>query len=112
MKRAVLDSFHIIAITHRQLEVNQIGLLHINTDDQQIRLQDLRTQMGLNELLFLSTCNRVEFMFTTQELVNDGFINNFISSLYPNMDNSIRQSCRAWRLIFWSSLLVFWQLHA
>ena len=87
MKRAVLDSFHIIAFTHRQLEVNQIGLLHINTDDQQIRLQDLRTQMGLDELLFLSTCNRVEFMFTTQELVNDGFINNFISSLYPNIDN-------------------------
>jgi glutamyl-tRNA reductase len=90
MKRAVLDSFHIIAFTHRQLEVNQIGLLHINTDDQQIRLQDLRTQMGLDELLFLSTCNRVEFMFTTQELVNDGFIKNFIRSLYPSMDNSIR----------------------
>ena len=78
MKRAVLDSFHIIAFTHRQLEVNQVGLLHIDSNDEKQRLQKVKSALAIDELLFLSTCNRVEFMFTTQEQINDVFIIQFI----------------------------------
>ena len=88
MKRAVLDSFHIIAFTHRQLEVNQIGLLHIDSNDQKQRLQNVRSALSIDELLFLSTCNRVEFMFTTEELITDAFIIQFISALYPQMEET------------------------
>jgi glutamyl-tRNA reductase len=88
MKRAVLDSFHIIAFTHRQLEVNQIGLLHIDNHDQKQRLQAVKSELSVDELLFLSTCNRVEFMFTTQGLINDEFISQFISTLYPQMEET------------------------
>ena len=91
MKRAVLDSFHIIAFTHRQLEVNQIGLLHIDAEDQQKRLHTLKLALGLDELLFLSTCNRVEFMFTTDQILQDSFITQFISVLYPQMEDAKRQ---------------------
>lgn len=91
MKRAVLDSFHIIAFTHRQLEVNQIGLLHIDAEDQQKRLHTLKLALGLDELLFLSTCNRVEFMFTTEQTLQDSFITQFISVLYPQMEDVKRQ---------------------
>ena len=91
MKRAVLDSFHIIAFTHRQLEVNQIGLLHIDAEDQQKRLHTLKLALGLDELLFLSTCNRVEFMFTTEQTLQDSFITQFFSVLYPQMEDAKRQ---------------------
>lgn len=88
MKRAVLDSFHIIAFTHRQLEVNQIGLLHIDANDQKQRLQTVKSELAIDELLFLSTCNRVEFMFITQQLINDEFISQFISTLYPQLEEA------------------------
>ncbi len=84
----MLDSFHIIAFTHRQLEVNQIGLLHIDSNDQKQRLQNVRSALSIDELLFLSTCNRVEFMFTTEELITDAFIIQFISALYPQMEET------------------------
>ncbi len=84
----MLDSFHIIAFTHRQLEVNQVGLLHIDSNDQKQRLQNVKSALSIDELLFLSTCNRVEFMFTTQELINDDFIFQFISALYPQMEEA------------------------
>ena len=84
----MLDSFHIIAFTHRQLEVNQIGLLHIDNHDQKQRLQAVKSELSVDELLFLSTCNRVEFMFTTQGLINDEFISQFISTLYPQMEET------------------------
>jgi glutamyl-tRNA reductase len=88
MKRAVLDSFHIIAFTHRQLEVNQIGMLHIDGNDQKQRLQTVKSVLAIDELLFLSTCNRVEFLFTTQQLINDEFISQFISTLYPHIEDT------------------------
>ena len=84
----MLDSFHIIAFTHRQLEVNQIGMLHIDGNDQKQRLQTVKSVLEIDELLFLSTCNRVEFMFTTQQLINDEFISQFISTLYPHMEDT------------------------
>lgn len=84
----MLDSFHIIAFTHRQLEVNQIGLLHIDSNDQKQRLQNVRSALSIDELLFLSTCNRVEFMFTTEELITDAFIIQFISALHPQMEET------------------------
>ena len=84
----MLDSFHIIAFTHRQLEVNQIGLLHIDSNDQKQRLQNVRSALSIDELLFLSTCNRVEFMFTTEKLITDAFIIQFISALYPQMEET------------------------
>ena len=84
----MLDSFHIIAFTHRQLEVNQVGLLHIDSNDEKQRLQKVKSALAIDELLFLSTCNRVEFMFTTQEQINDVFIIQFISALYPQLEEA------------------------
>ena len=40
--------------------------------------------MGLKELMFLSTCNRVEFMFVTQDEVNREFLVQLFSNLYPS----------------------------
>jgi len=77
-------NLHIIAFTHRQLEVSQIGLLHIELDHQQERLSVLKSKSDLKELLFVSTCNRVEFIFSTKEEVDELFIQNFLIHLYPD----------------------------
>jgi len=78
-----VENIHIFAFTHRQLEVNQIGWLHIAPDNQKDRLTTLKNQFGLNELMFLSTCNRVEFVFHTNKEMDDQQIGEFLAELYP-----------------------------
>ena len=80
----MLRNIHVLAFTHRQLEVSQIGLLHIGMDKQQERLSNLKVNSDLEELLFLSTCNRVEFIFKTEQEVDETFIQTFITNLYPD----------------------------
>ena len=83
----MLDSFYSIAFTHRLLAVNQIGLLHIDPVDQNLRLTHLKNNSSISELLFLSTCNRVEFMLVTNEKVSNSFIENLLLTLYPNFND-------------------------
>ncbi len=79
-----IAELHIIAFTHRNLSVNEIGELHIDENFQQERLTQLKEKMGLKELLFLSTCNRVEFMFTTSQSISTSFLDSFFQELYPD----------------------------
>ncbi len=81
-----VETLHIIAFTHRNLSVNEIGKLHIEDDHQAERLQGLKEALDLEELMFLSTCNRVEFMFTTESTVNAPYVADFIRALYPEVD--------------------------
>jgi glutamyl-tRNA reductase len=80
----VLEQFHIIAFTHRNLELTEIGQLHIEETKQQERLNDLASALNLSELMFLSTCNRVEFLFCTESEADFHFVMKFFETLYPN----------------------------
>lgn len=79
----MLNNFHIIAFTHRNLGVSEIGQLHIEDVKQQQHLTVLKDNLGLYELMFLSTCNRVEFLFCTEAAVDYSFLQNFFHTLYP-----------------------------
>jgi glutamyl-tRNA reductase len=84
VEKVMIDSFYSLAFTHRLLAVNQIGLLHIDPLEQKSRLTEVKAECKISELLFLSTCNRVEFMLVTSAEVNSSFIQEFLTKLYPN----------------------------
>ena len=86
-----MRDLHILAFTHRQLEVSQIGLLHIEADNQKERLKHLKSSSELDELMFLSTCNRVTFIFKTSKEIDQAFIERFITNLYPHFDDNTVQ---------------------
>ena len=79
----MLNNFHIIAFTHRNLGVSEIGKLHIEDGKQQTCLTLLKESIGLEELLFLSTCNRVEFVFCTDNTPDYSYLKIFFKTLYP-----------------------------
>jgi glutamyl-tRNA reductase len=87
MEKVVVDSFYSFAFTHRLIEVNKIGLLHIDPEDQKSKLFLLKEESNISELLFLSTCNRVEFMLVTSDEVNLAYIQNSLNKLYPNLSD-------------------------
>ena len=84
----MLEQFHILAFTHKKMDVSEVGKLHIELDKQREVLSVFKQRMEINELMFLSTCNRVEFLFCTAKIVDENFIQNFFQTLYPHYETS------------------------
>lgn len=82
----MIKQIHSIAFTHRNLDVRKIGRLHIEVEKQQARFVHLKNTLELDEVVFLSTCNRVEYFFVTNAPVNQTFLHTFFTELYPDMD--------------------------
>jgi len=85
----VIKQIHSIAFTHRNLDVRHIGRLHIELEKQQVRFEHLKKHILLNEIVFLSTCNRVEYFFVTDLQIDASFLHTFFSELYPEMDSEL-----------------------
>lgn len=81
-------SFQTIAFTHNRFDVEEIGWLHIQDDQRASRLNNLKVQMGWTEFLFLSTCNRVEFLFCGDPCHSALQIESFLSKLYPALSEA------------------------
>ncbi len=64
-------------------------MLHIEEAKQAERLGALKSLMNLEELMFLSTCNRVEFIFCSSANIDYDFLYQFFQGLYPNLDSTV-----------------------
>ena len=82
-----LDSFKIIAFTHKNLPFDLIGKLHLNQDEQSTVLGAVKLNFGFDEFLFLSTCNRVELFISAQQEINPVFIKELILFLNSRLNN-------------------------
>lgn len=82
---ALLQQLHIIAFTHRQLDVSKIGLLHIEKEAQIEALSQLKALLDLKELMFLTTCNRVEITFVNAQELDTPFLTRLLQTLYPKL---------------------------
>ena len=83
----MIRQFHTIAFTHRNLDVAHIGRLHIPAEMHQARFAALKLSLNIEEVLFLSTCNRVEYQLVTAQNVDTDFLSRFFANLYPEFDS-------------------------
>jgi glutamyl-tRNA reductase len=83
-----LDRIKTIAFTHKSTDINDIGRLHIDESSLKVRLGALKSEMGLEELFYLSTCNRVEFVIVTDKSVNRQFLSGFFNAFDPSFSDS------------------------
>jgi len=81
-----VEDIHIFAFTHRQLEVNQIGLLHIAVDDQKEKLSTFKEKFQLEEMMYVSTCNRVEFIMKKKEHIHIQDFKSHLQFLFPHFE--------------------------
>jgi len=73
-----LNTLQIIAFTHRQFNFDEIGLFHLD-DNQRINvLTNLKTNLDIDELMYLSTCNRVEFIISHKKKINKTFVEELV----------------------------------
>ena len=75
-----MNKFKIIAFTHKTTDVNDIGKLHVEDHLASEKLALVKAVMDIEELLYLSTCNRVEFMLSTEQEIDALYIESFFKA--------------------------------
>ncbi len=58
-----LQNFRVFAFTHKSLPLEVIGKFHIEDDLRASVLWRVKKFLGLKEVMYLSTCNRIELLF-------------------------------------------------
>lgn len=71
----------VIAFTHKQIELKELGKLVICQENLTEKLQQVKLHFGISELFYLATCNRVEFVMATSHHVDRAFAEKFIGFL-------------------------------
>ncbi|MCH2023212.1 MAG: glutamyl-tRNA reductase [Saprospiraceae bacterium] len=88
-----LSSYKILTITHKSTQLKNIGNFVLSGIDNdfalQQKLESIKQSLGLDELLYLSTCNRVLFLFTSSDEIDNLFLKRFESEVYPNLASKI-----------------------
>lgn len=97
----MLERLKILTVTHKRTNLNEIGDYVLKTDSKKMlcqRLQKLKDQLRLEELLYLSTCNRVLYCFLTDHAVDAAYAAHFFQKINPelsldqleNIDSSVQ----------------------
>ena len=76
-----MNTIQIIAFTHRQFNFDEIGLFHLDDKRRIDVLRNLKSKLHIDELMYLSTCNRVEFIISHQKKITKNFVEELIKHL-------------------------------
>lgn len=86
----MLADFHIITITHQDLNVNEIGnfiVCHNDKEDLSQKLKKLMDQFEIKEMIYLSTCNRLTFITYDYNVWEQEKIKQFFKAVNPELDD-------------------------
>ncbi|WP_295653828.1 glutamyl-tRNA reductase [uncultured Mucilaginibacter sp.] len=71
----------IIAFTHKQIELKELGKLVICQENLTDKLKQVQSEFKIPEIFYLATCNRVEFVLATSQVIDKAFTKKFIAAL-------------------------------
>ncbi len=73
-----------IVITHKSASLDTVGKFVISDADIEHTLKELQQKLELDELLYLATCNRVEFFFVNDIRIDKDFLYKLLKLLQPD----------------------------
>ncbi|MFA4869320.1 MAG: glutamyl-tRNA reductase [Pedobacter sp.] len=76
-----MEYLKIIAFTHKQIDLKSLGKLVICEQTLDDRLRNIQSELGVKEIFYVGTCNRVEFVFTSANNLDKDFILRFLTVL-------------------------------
>jgi len=84
-----VNSFKLLTITHKTANINHIGQyipsVNQNEEDLATTLHQVKAAFGIDEILYLATCNRLTFLFVTDQEITDPFIIKLFAMLHPGI---------------------------
>lgn len=88
----MLDGYHILTLTHRDAALENIGQVVVPVDRASETLLALKVRFGWDELLYLSTCNRVSFLFYSQAPMESDLAIKTLEILHPEMSAIVAEN--------------------
>jgi glutamyl-tRNA reductase len=83
-----VNNLRAISINHHHFPLETIGSFAIPQEELQARLDLVKKEFQIKELMYLGTCNRVEVVFDIPHFVCSGFTQQFLSFVFPEHDKS------------------------
>ncbi|WP_299470956.1 glutamyl-tRNA reductase [Mucilaginibacter sp.] len=71
----------VIAFTHKQIELKELGRLVLCQENLTEKLHEVKARFGVDEIFYLATCNRVEFVMSTSQIVDKAFAHQFLETV-------------------------------
>jgi glutamyl-tRNA reductase len=84
----MVENFKSIAFTFKHLSFEQIGLLHKPVEEIKSHFTQFLKAFQLDELMYLSTCNRVEFFVVTERELDKEFLHWFLHAIKPSLSKT------------------------
>ena len=76
-----MKNLKVIAFTHKQVDLKDLGNLVICNEELESRLLHLKNSLDIPEIFYIGTCNRVEFVFYGEHTLTQSFIAEFLDKL-------------------------------
>jgi len=83
-----LNRIKLIAFTHKNIDLKEIGRFHLEDELISERMNALKVGADASEIMYLSTCNRVEFLLITNSEINENWLGNFFRSFNPSWNTT------------------------
>jgi glutamyl-tRNA reductase len=99
-----MQEYKVVTFTHKTTHLHTLRDYLVNDVEDGAypakSLHQLKLRLGFKEILYLNTCNRVTFFFTTDEEVDEDYVTRLMQAINPlfNMDSARMHAQRA--LIF------------
>ncbi len=84
----MLEHLKILTVTHRHTRLEEIGDFVIKTETDEalrLKLEAMKVQFSLDELFYMSTCNRVMYFFVTPHVLDHSFAAHFLQTVNPGL---------------------------
>lgn len=83
--------YKVITISHHTTQINRLKdylLSDVEKSDYPLKsLTNLKKSLDIKELMYLNTCNRVTFFFTTGKHINHEFLSSFFKNISPDLQS-------------------------
>lgn len=80
-KHNFVQKIALVVLSHNSFDVQDVGRFHIHEDRLADALQRVKDSCAIDELMYLSTCNRVEFTIVSSNEYNTDFLTAFFVAL-------------------------------
>ncbi|OJW15205.1 glutamyl-tRNA reductase [Mucilaginibacter sp. 44-25] len=80
-----MEYLKVIAFTHKQIELKELGKLVICQENLTDRLRAVKERFAINEIFYLATCNRVEFVMASKQPLSREFAETFLAAMHVGL---------------------------
>lgn len=80
LKFPLLLQLKVIAFTHKTIPIKEFNRFFLHDENHDERLSALKFSAGLDGIMYLSTCNRIEFIFNTSQALVRQFLKKFFQA--------------------------------